>query len=163
MLSAKVYHIDVSHPAVDSVGNHSQLLFHLHCVIKLFSSWLYLLNFACVQCAQCIHMQVWKELLPVNLVVATCDSCKRMTIKLVPRSIIVCSMGPSAARGVKITRVCWPSLLWTGTRRQQLMVWCSQPPNGKIFGLLSGVPDYFGRNKISSGGDLSHYSSASLY
>ena len=24
-------------------------------------------------------------------------------------------------------------------------------------------PDYFGRNKISSGGDLSHYSSASLY
>ena len=32
-----------------------------------------------------------------------------------------------------------------------------------IDGLLSGVPDYFGRNKISSGGDLSHYSSASLY
>ena len=31
------------------------------------------------------------------------------------------------------------------------------------FGLLSGVPDYFYRNKISSGGDLSHYSSASLY
>ena len=29
--------------------------------------------------------------------------------------------------------------------------------------LLSGVPDYFGGNKISSGGDLSHYSSASLY
>ena len=28
---------------------------------------------------------------------------------------------------------------------------------------LSGVPDYFGHNKISSGGDLSHYSSASLY
>ena len=28
---------------------------------------------------------------------------------------------------------------------------------------LSGVPDYFSRNKISSGGDLSHYSSASLY
>ena len=30
-------------------------------------------------------------------------------------------------------------------------------------GLLSGEPDYFGRNEISSGGDLSHYSSASLY
>ena len=29
--------------------------------------------------------------------------------------------------------------------------------------LLSGVPDFFYRNKISSGGDLSHYSSASLY
>ena len=28
---------------------------------------------------------------------------------------------------------------------------------------LSGVPDYFDRNKISSGGDVSHYSSASLY
>ena len=28
---------------------------------------------------------------------------------------------------------------------------------------LSGEPDYFGRNKISSGGDLFHYSSASLY
>ena len=34
---------------------------------------------------------------------------------------------------------------------------------GCISSLLSGVPDYFGRNKISSGGDLSHYSSASLY
>ena len=32
-----------------------------------------------------------------------------------------------------------------------------------VTGLLSGVPDYFGRNKILSGGDLSHYSSASLY
>ena len=32
-----------------------------------------------------------------------------------------------------------------------------------ILVLLSGVPDYFGRNEISSGGDLSHYSSASLY
>ena len=31
------------------------------------------------------------------------------------------------------------------------------------FPLLSGEPDYFGRSKISSGGDLSHYSSASLY
>ena len=28
---------------------------------------------------------------------------------------------------------------------------------------LSGEPDYFGRKKISSGGDLSYYSSASLY
>ena len=28
---------------------------------------------------------------------------------------------------------------------------------------LSGMPDYFGRNEISSGGDLSDYSSASLY
>ena len=32
-----------------------------------------------------------------------------------------------------------------------------------LSGLLSGEPDYFGRNKISSGGDLSHYPSASLY
>ena len=35
--------------------------------------------------------------------------------------------------------------------------------SAQCFMLLSGVPDYFGRNKISSGGDLSHYSSASLY
>ena len=35
--------------------------------------------------------------------------------------------------------------------------------NVRHFVLLSGEPDYFGRNKISSGGDLSHYSSASLY
>ena len=33
----------------------------------------------------------------------------------------------------------------------------------KVSDLLSGVPDYFDRNKISSDGDLSHYSSASLY
>ena len=32
-----------------------------------------------------------------------------------------------------------------------------------LFASLSGVPDYFDRNKISSGGDLSHDSSASLY
>ena len=34
---------------------------------------------------------------------------------------------------------------------------------GRELDSLSGEPDYFGRNKISSGGDLSHYSSASLY
>ena len=49
----------------------------------------------------------------------------------------------------------------------QIMVW--HRPGDKplsepmMVSLLSGVPDYFGRNKISSGGDLSHYSSASLY
>ena len=37
-----------------------------------------------------------------------------------------------------------------------------QKMNGE-YRSLSGVPDYFGRNNISSGGDLSHYSSASLY
>ena len=36
-------------------------------------------------------------------------------------------------------------------------------PTSSVVSYLSGVPDYFGRNKISSGGDLSHYSSASLY
>ena len=39
---------------------------------------------------------------------------------------------------------------------------CSRGSNSQNV-LLSGVPDYFYRNKISSGGDLSHYSSASLY
>ena len=38
-----------------------------------------------------------------------------------------------------------------------------QWPRASATMLLSGEPDYFGRNKISSGGDLSHYSSASLY
>ena len=39
---------------------------------------------------------------------------------------------------------------------------CPYVYNKKLMS-LSGVPDYFYRNKISSGGDLSHYSSASLY
>ena len=43
--------------------------------------------------------------------------------------------------------------------------WCFTLNANKLISmvLLSGEPDYFGRNKISSGGDLSHYSSASLY
>ena len=41
-----------------------------------------------------------------------------------------------------------------GIFRNDMLLWVS---------LLSGEPDYFGRNEISSGGDLSHYSSASLY
>ena len=59
-----------------------------------------------------------------------------------------------------------PCLGWTreprrqtkslGARRQY-----SQATANNV--LLSGEPDYFGRNEISSGGDLSHYSSASLY
>ena len=40
---------------------------------------------------------------------------------------------------------------------------CSFNLNVVFINLLSGEPDYFGRKKISSGGDLSHYSSASLY
>ena len=41
---------------------------------------------------------------------------------------------------------------------------CNNCKMSLVFELsLSGEPDYFGRNKISSGGDLSHYSSASLY
>ena len=46
------------------------------------------------------------------------------------------------------------------------LFWKSKPKSLIRFpdvSLLSGVPDYFYRNKISSGGDLSHYSSASLY
>ena len=45
---------------------------------------------------------------------------------------------------------------WTGFQRPGL--------HSKLKSMsLSGVPDYFYRNEISSGGDLSHYSSASLY
>ena len=46
--------------------------------------------------------------------------------------------------------VIWDYMLWNDVIWNDMM-------------LLSGVPDYFYRNKISSGGDLSHYSSASLY
>ena len=49
------------------------------------------------------------------------------------------------------------SQLWHGKDEWTPFTW-----NTKTC-LLSGVPDYFGRNKISSGGDLSHYSSVSLY
>ena len=58
----------------------------------------------------------------------------------------------------------WPTLAtynkscdWCEVKKKQTF---QQEPRGRF---LSGVPDYFGRNKISSGGDLSHYSSASLY
>ena len=44
----------------------------------------------------------------------------------------------------------------------EIFVW-THVVNKLLLDSLSGVPDYFGRNKISSGGDLSHYSSASLY
>ena len=40
---------------------------------------------------------------------------------------------------------------------------CDPCPGKQGMLSLSGEPDYFGRNEISSGGDLSHYSSASLY
>ena len=46
--------------------------------------------------------------------------------------------------------------------RAQVWTFLSDP-RASWLKLLSGVPDYFDRNKISSGGDLSHYSSASLY
>ena len=47
---------------------------------------------------------------------------------------------------------------WTGLWLAHVTTWI--PLCAKS---LSGVPDYFYRNKISSGGDLSYYSSASLY
>ena len=52
---------------------------------------------------------------------------------------------------------------WTKTgllKHKQIWLWIKRC---YWFLFLSGEPDYFGRNKISSGGDLSHYSSASLY
>ena len=45
----------------------------------------------------------------------------------------------------------------------QLLILYMTTKTCQFCSLLSGVPDYFYRNKISSGGDLSHYSSASLY
>ena len=58
---------------------------------------------------------------------------------------------------------------WLGAMRQQSITWTSVDQDLWChMALMSAmrhqwVPDYFGRNKISSGGDLSHYSSASLY
>ena len=50
-----------------------------------------------------------------------------------------------------------------GTVRVEFNIQTRQWFSKTLLGLLSGEPDYFGRNEISSGGDLSHYSSASLY
>ena len=62
---------------------------------------------------------------------------------------------------------CWPrSLSPYGVTRSQGVNALSEAhacPPGEWILWLSGEPDYFGRNKISNGGDLSHYSSASLY
>ena len=69
-----------------------------------------------------------KELPPVNLVAVTCDSWSGMTGKLVPGSIIVCSMGSSTARGVKITGVWRSPPLPDGVGRRRLAA-------------LSGLPD----------------------
>ena len=49
---------------------------------------------------------VWKELPPVNLAVAICDSCSGMTSKLIPGFFTVCNIGASTAQSVKITGVC---------------------------------------------------------
>ena len=52
-----------------------------------------------------------------------------------------------------------------GTEAQSIKTWTEVKRNETLLNQssLSGEPDYFGRKKISSGGDLSHYSSASLY
>ena len=50
------------------------------------------------------------------------------------------------------------NIIWNGKEFSKILL---DLPD--LFCLLSGVPDYFGRNEISSGGDLSDYSSASLY
>ena len=75
-----------------------------------------------------------KELPPVNLAAVTCDSWSGMTGKLVPGSIIVCSMGSSTARVVKITGVCRSPPLPDGVGRRRLAA-------------LSGLPDSAARRQ----------------
>ena len=75
-----------------------------------------------------------KELPPANLAAVTCDSWSGMTGKLVPGSIIVCSMGSSTARGVKITGVCRSPPLPDGVGRRRLAS-------------LSGLPDSAARRQ----------------
>ena len=73
-----------------------------------------------------------------------------------------------ARLGLLLVRGSWE---WTGgltdNGHHAVSCWNIGYPSEAHFKLksrsLSGEPDYFGRNKISSGGDLSHYSSASLY
>ena len=62
-----------------------------------------------------------------------------------------------------MSRICFVTFQWRLDFRQiaYIQEHIAMTPTGT--GLLSGVPDYFDRKKISSGGDLSHYSSASLY
>ena len=79
-----------------------------------------------------------KELPPVHLAAVTCDSWSGMTGKLVPGSIIVCSMGSSTARGVKITGVCRSLPLPDGVGRRRLAA-------------LSGLPDSAARRQIFFG------------
>ena len=62
--------------------------------------------------------------------------------------------------------MCIPSahpFKWIAQDPTQGITWTNVDKNPWHHKLLSGVPDYFDRNKISSGDDLSHYSSASLY
>ena len=56
----------------------------------------------------------------------------------------------------------WVGVQWTHSFQNKGSKW-DHKESIHFSHLLSGEPDYFGRNKISSGGDLSHYSSASLY
>ena len=93
--------------------------------------------------------KLWKELPPVNLAAVICDSWSGMTGKLVPGSIIVCSMGSSTARGVKITGVCRSPPLPDGVGRRRLAA-------------LSGLPDsaarrqnFFGSYCITQSSSLS--------
>ena len=70
-----------------------------------------------------------KELPPVNLAVAACDSSSVVTSKLVTRSVTVCSMGPSTARGVKITGLCRSLPLRAGAGRRRLAALSGLPPS----------------------------------
>ena len=83
-----------------------------------------------------------KELPPVNLAAVTCDSCSGMTGKLVPGSIIVCSMGSRTARGVKITGVCRSPPLpdGVGRRRQAALSGLPHSAARRQFFLAPTVP-----------------------
>ena len=70
-----------------------------------------------------------------------------------------------ASTNIKETRkpVVWLTTLTWGAPFVTIPYAVTKHRSSILLLLLSGVPDYFYRNKISSGGDLSHYSSASLY
>ena len=64
-VSESLLHCWYRHHTVASIVNHSKLLFQLHCIIKLFNLYVYLLNSAGVHCAQCIHVQASKGVVVV--------------------------------------------------------------------------------------------------
>ena len=87
--------------------------------------------------------------------------CRPLCDKPLIITLLICQLDPFLTIGTNISESCSKNTFMKMYLKMPSARW--QPFYADVSVLLSGVPDYFGRNKISSGGDLSHYSSASLY